>query len=143
MYELLPSEVSSVFEMMDLGLELVLNSTADKASVTINVLSGETVYLGVTLTAKQGAAANITLPSPDKVVDQTAMQEWAASLDLSKIVENLRKGGLPAELVEFLEQTLTESKQPVPDFNDDFSTEFGEYDDDVYSDFYGGMFEAA
>lgn len=143
MYELLPSEVSSVFEMMDLGLEFVLNSTADKASVTINVLSGETVYLGVTLTAKQGAAANITLPSPDKVVDQTAMQEWAASLDLSKIVENLRKGGLPAELVEFLEQTLTESKQPVPDFNDDFSTEFGEYDDDVYSDFYGGMFEAA
>lgn len=143
MYELLPSEVSSVFEMMDLGLEFVLNSTTNKASVTINVLSGETVYLGVTMTAKQGAAANITLPSPDKVVDQTAMQEWAASLDLSKIVENLRKGGLPAELVEFLEQTLTESKQPVPDFNDDFSTEFGEYDDDVYSDFYGGMFEAA
>ena len=111
LYDSLGSQNSSALSVMDLGLEFVFNRTANKEEITVNLLSGTAVYAGVTLKVSTGTDANITLPSDSQVVDvqdNAAMQNWVNSLDLNKIVDNLRKGGLPTELVDMLESALNQ-----------------------------------
>ena len=137
LYDMMGSQVSSALSVVDFGLEFIFNSTANSGEVTINILRETTVYAGVTIKTSIGTNANVTLPSDSQVVDmqdRTALESWVSSLDLNKIVDNLRKGGLPSQLVEALETALQYMSLPSGDFDD-------------YDDYYGGYgdiaFEAA
>ena len=116
-YAMLGGQMSAI-ATMDPGLEFVFNGTANSAELTINILMDTKVFAGVTIKTSTGTAANITLPSSDKVVDQSNIQSWVSSMDLSKIVDNLRKGGLPTQLVDALEMALEYMEQPSMGFGD-------------------------
>lgn len=137
LYDMMGSEATSALSVMDLGLEFVINGTANSCELTINILNGDKVYAGITVKSTVSTNASVTLPSGSQVVDandSAAVQNWASALDLNKIVENLRKGGLPSELVQALEMALNYMEQPSAGFGPSFGQVDSSYDE--YNDYY-------
>ena len=125
--------------MLNPAVEIVCKG---EKAFEINVMSGSQMILGLDVSAyqKNGAAA-IALPDDSKVVnadDQAALQKWMSSLDVQKLIDSLKAAGVPADLLEGLEDIT------AGDFGDIFGN-YGlgyaeddgyayEYDEDFYDD---------
>ncbi len=135
LYTLLPSAARSLIESMDLGLEFVMEATQTTAETTMNVLAGDTVYVGITIKETISETGTITVPSADKVVDSEddeALLAWMESLDTEAIFENLTEAGLSSDLVDLLEILMTGMMEGGSSYDD------GYYDDGYYDDYYTG-----
>lgn len=111
-YNALDSQTKSLLSVIDLGVELVLNSGSGTDTISINVLNGTGTFAGITLKVKSGGTASVTAPSNSKVIDVTdtdALESWMTSLDFDSVVSNLRKGGLPSEWLTLVESLFSSS----------------------------------
>ncbi len=123
LYELMDmdSDVSTALSIANIQLEIAFDITEKSARVDLNVLSGGELFAGITVTGEEVKAENITVPSGDKVYDETKANEWAQSLDASKIFENLKNAGIPQEFIDLIEMMLTSSQGgsniATPDYN--------------------------
>lgn len=88
-------------------LEIVLKTEGTAASVAYNLYSGSALIAGIFVSSKVVPAEKIQVPENYADASDTAqMQQWAANADLEKILQNLRKAGVPEELVEMLEANM-------------------------------------
>lgn len=95
--EQLMGSVSSFLDASSIALELQLDTAEDHANVSISLLLNKKVALGLSM---KGTMINGTIKEPSNVVDATssnAVMEWANSLDIDKVLENLEKAGFPVD----------------------------------------------
>ena len=109
----LDSSVSSVIKSMGLGLQVIVDSSEDVAKLEMNVTSNGKVMVGLGLDAKNGSDKKIEIPDSGDVIDAYDSDEWIASLDLSKLVENLKNTSIPSDLVDLLEMAVGQITAPV------------------------------
>lgn len=86
----------------------------------LNVLSENKLLAGLALKAIQSAGPNLSEPSnATDAMDSAAMQSWAEKLDLTKVLDNLEKAGVPSALIEGIINGLSggATAQPEPDYS--------------------------
>ncbi len=90
---------SSVASMLDPALKISLGEN----SVALSLLSKNDALVTLTMSATTDSGDEVKMPDENKVVDLENADDWAASLDLGKLVDALEEAGLPSELVTMLE----------------------------------------
>lgn len=97
----------------DPALEMIFNTTEKKAEITVNLLVGGEMYLGLSATEEIGKATNIAIPeSTVDGMDEDALMEWVGDVD--DPIALLEEFGVPQEVVDLLEK-LAGSSTAVPD----------------------------
>ena len=97
------SPIGSVAANLDIALEL----ESGKNSGAVRVLLGNKTLIGLELDVKEKASTAIQ--PPDKFVsadDQSNLQSWSESLNLNKVLENLKKAGIPDSFFEIFSQPV-------------------------------------
>lgn len=96
-------ELGVALPFVELGLQLKYSQN----SVELNLMSASTLLLGISLKETQSNGPSISKPS-DVVdaTDSTQMQQWAENLDLDKLFDNLKKAGVPADLIDMIEESI-------------------------------------
>lgn len=84
---------ASALALADPQLELAFASTKTSFSFGINLLSGENLLVGVTLSSKETKASAITLPKDAYELDEA--EEWLKDMDVQKLLDKLEDAGLP------------------------------------------------
>ena len=87
----------------DLALEIKL----DKDEIELNALSGSKTLLGIALSVKESSVGSLKLPT--KYVDGTdtnALMEWVSNANFDTLFNNLKKAGVPSDLVDSLGSML-------------------------------------
>lgn len=88
-------------------LELVMDVEADAATVSMNLLDDDDLFIGVTYSMRAVSNADIKVPnSYAKADDETDMQMWLMNMDLDQLLENLEKAGVPDDWMELLEDSM-------------------------------------
>ena len=87
--------------------------------IELNVLSEGKLLAGLALKASESAGPNLSEPSnATDALDSAAMQSWAEKLDLTKVLDNLEKAGVPSELIDAVVGSLTGSaEQAQPNYS--------------------------
>lgn len=87
--------------------------------VELNVLSENKMLAGLALKAIQSAGPNLSEPSnATDAFDSAAMQSWAEKLDLTKVLDNLEKAGVPSALIEGIINGMSGSaEQAQPNYS--------------------------
>lgn len=98
----LGSAAGAMVAMVDPALELVFANETNSASLEINLLSGKDLLVGITVSAQEKTAGDITMPDPNKVVSEGNAEQWAESFDLEGLRKQLIDAGVPQSLLEFL-----------------------------------------
>ena len=127
--------VSSTIELLDLGLELEFASTEENAKLSVNVISKDKTFAGITIESTVTEPKKVTLPERDKTLDSTMADEWASELDFTKITNALKEAGVPADLVNMLESYINGTSAPDYGYGDNY---YGNgYGDNYYGNGYG------
>lgn len=91
---------ASAVSLMNLKVEFVFENKKDSAKVDMNLVSGEDMLLGITVSGKEAEAAEIKMPSGDKVVEEDAAMDWLQSLDMEGLMNKLKDAGVPESLLQ-------------------------------------------
>ncbi len=89
------------------GMKLSIGIDTGKESATVQLKAENTMgVLGsIKLEYKATSGGNITVPgNAVDPTDQTALMQWLMGMNFEKLIGNLEKAGLPAELTAMLEQ---------------------------------------
>ncbi len=98
---------ASALPFTDIALELKIDSDNSKSSFEINLLSNDALVVGIAMGAKSSSGTSIQKPSQTvDVTDPYQLQAWAESMDFDKLIQNLRKAGVPSQLLDMLEDNL-------------------------------------
>ncbi len=93
----------------NLELEIKLNTTADAAEIQLNVSMEEEFYLGATIKVSTTKGGSVSAPgSSVDATGQTALMEWLMDADFSKLLQNLKKAGVPSMLTDALQQVINQ-----------------------------------
>lgn len=127
------AEFADLMEEYDFAFEFKIAAEEKTSKLEVNVLSKGDLFVGFDMTTTIGEAdGKITTPSDAiDATDEEALTQWAESLDLTKIVEALEKGGLDEELVTAVESYVDQLKAMM-----DPDSYYGDMYDDYYSDSY-------
>lgn len=124
------SSVLSAIELLDLGLELDFASTEETEKLSVNVISKDKTFFGITIEVTETEPQKVSLPERDKTMDSTMADEWASELDLTKITAALKEAGIPIDLIMDMAEEYIYGPS-IPDYS---------YGDGYYGDNgYGGL----
>lgn len=91
----------------DIALELKIGSDDNGSEFEINLLSNETLLVGIAMSAKTSSGGSIQKPSQTfDFTNQYELQNWVMSMDFDQLIQNLRKAGVPSKLLDMLESNL-------------------------------------
>ncbi len=128
------SSVLSAIELLDLGLELDFASTKETAKLSVDVISKDKTFFGITIEATETEPQKVSMPERDKTLDSTMADEWASELDLTKITTALKDAGVPEDLISILEYYINGASTPDYGYgNDGYGNDY--YGDAGYGDF--------
>ena len=100
----------------ELGMDEMISSFISEASfeieikkdgLAVTVVNDKGALITLDLTASTGKGSKVTFPSnTSDSNDPDDMESWAMSLDYGKLLDNLKKAGLPNDLYKMLKQLL-------------------------------------
>lgn len=98
---------SGALPFADIALELKVDSSESKNDFEMNLLSNETLVVGIAMSAKTSSGSDIQKPTETiDFTNQYQLQSWVQSMDFNKLFQNMRNAGVPGELVDMLEASL-------------------------------------
>lgn len=98
---------SGALPFADIALELKIDSSESKNDFEMNLLSNETLVVGIAMSAKTSSGSDIQKPTETiDFTNQYQLQSWVQSMDFNKLFQNMRNAGVPGELVDMLEASL-------------------------------------
>lgn len=109
----LDSTSSSIATLLNPELEITFATQTDSAEMQINLVSGENLLVGLTVTVKTKEASDVTVPAPDKVTPETEAEQWLNSWDLNRLYEKLIEAGVPEDWAQSFILGLLEGMQPA------------------------------
>lgn len=97
----------SVIASMGLSLEMSFETGKTEATTSIALLSKGQELFQLTLDSKTKSPTSVNAPSGGiDIEDDAAGMQWITEWNYEAVLNNLRKGGVPGELVDMLEQAL-------------------------------------
>lgn len=94
----LPAAAASAIDLAQIQLELGFDVNETSSTIDFNILTGEDLLVGVTLSGAGKEATAIDMPS--EAYDIEDIEDWAEGIDVEKVLEALDEAGLPiGELV--------------------------------------------
>ncbi len=97
----------------ELGLDeipfkkLALQIEYSSSGVALNILSQNKTLVGIELKATPSNGPSLSVPSNSiDATSSSAMNNWANNIKLDTVLSNLRKAGVPSELVDMLESMI-------------------------------------
>lgn len=100
----------------ELGMDEMISSLISEASfeieikkdgLAVSVVNDKGALITLDLTASTGKGSKVSFPSNTiDGNDYDAMDDWMASMDFGKLLDNLKKAGLPNDLYKMLKQLL-------------------------------------
>lgn len=108
----LSATATSAIDLAKIQLELGFATGEKSGTIEFNVLTGEDLLVGVSLTAAEKKASDIELP--EEAYGEDAAEEWLEGLDTEKILDALDKAGLPiGELFYGYGDVVAEEASPI------------------------------
>ena len=92
----LPSAITSVISLTDMGLKVDINKSANNSSVKLSITSDGEDMLGIKFTTSI-TDKPVTAPSADRTTDD--VQEWVSTIDYDALLDALIDLGLPSDLL--------------------------------------------
>lgn len=87
--------------------DLALEITMAEGELELNVLTGKKVLLGIAVEAKETSVGSIKLPTNFvDSNDSSAMEQWLSNAKFDVLLNNLKKAGVPSDLVDSLGSML-------------------------------------
>lgn len=130
----LPADVTSALSLLDCSLQIDVDSSAAGGYIRIALCNGSKSLLGIKLETAF-TDEKVSVPEADKVVDMDEIDQWLESVDISELVNNLKKAGFPSELLDMLEAAFEngfgaqEAPAPAPEIG-------GGYNDEPFDNWY-------
>ena len=90
----------------DYNIKCVFKSGKNNATVEIALMDKEDMFAKIMMDAKIGSGKSASLPKGILVEDQEDIIEWAKTIKFDKFTKNLKKAGLPVEIVEEIEDAF-------------------------------------
>lgn len=91
------------------ALEMTVNTSEDDSRFGLSLLVEGQMMVGITVAGEAVDASQITLPTDCvDAMDQQALMQWIAELDLSGTLDKMKEAGVPAELVDALEYRVSQ-----------------------------------
>ncbi len=108
-YEAYPSASSStssvVGAILNFELELSFVNTESNSEFGMVMKAAGVDVIGIKVTAEKVEPTDVKIPKDSVELDMedpASIQEWVLGMDFEKVVSNLEKAGLPAELMEYV-----------------------------------------
>lgn len=130
----LPADVTSALSLLDCSLQIDVDSSAAGGYIRIALCNGSKSLLGIKVETAF-TDEKVSVPEADKVVDMDEIDQWLESVDISELVNNLKKAGFPSELLDMLEAAFEngfgaqEAPAPAPEIG-------GGYNDEPFDNWY-------
>lgn len=99
--ELMDSDVYTTVTMLDLSLKVEIDFSAEEGTCAIALLSGEKVFVKLTGNAKTTEPKVAESPAEGETINSDEIE--LSDLDLSKLMDNLEKAGVPESLLSILQ----------------------------------------
>ena len=99
--ELIESDAYTAISMLDLSLKVEIDTSSSKGDYTIVLLSGEKTFVKLTANEKSTDPKVAEAPAEGETINSDEFD--LSDLDLSKIMENLKKAGVPESLLSILQ----------------------------------------
>jgi hypothetical protein len=78
-----------------------------EGELELNVLTGKKVLLGIAVEAKETSVGSIKLPTNFvDSNDSSAMEQWLSNAKFDVLLNNLKKAGVPSDLVDSMGSML-------------------------------------
>ena len=87
----------------DYNIKCVFKSSKNNASAEIALMDKEEMFAKVIMDAKIGSGKSASLPKGILVEDEEDIYEWAKTIKFDKFIKNIKKAGIPVEIVEEIE----------------------------------------
>lgn len=98
----LPADVTSALSLLDCSLQIDVETSVTGGYIRIALCNGSKNLLGIKVETAF-TDEKVSVPEADKVVDMDEIDQWLESVDISELVNNLKKAGFPSELLDMLE----------------------------------------
>jgi hypothetical protein len=96
----LPAEVTSALSLLDCSLKIEVDMAADgNGYFKVGICNGSKNLVAIRIDTKI-TDEKVSVPSTDKTVDIENIDAWLDTVDLSKLINSLKKLGLPEEMFE-------------------------------------------
>ena len=98
---LMDSTTYSTLSLLNLSLRMEFDNSADKANSSFAVLSGEKVFVKLSVNSKTTSIKIANAPSDSETISYTEVD--ITDFDLSAVIDNLEKAGVPQNLLTVLQ----------------------------------------
>ena len=115
-------ESASVLSIANLALEINLNNSKKSSEVDINLISGEEVFVGFTITGKEAEATTVELPDSSNVYGADEIDKWQEELDFDALIKKVEGLGISPDLIAMIQGLMA----PAPDLEDDYDYDLGD-----------------
>lgn len=96
----LPAEVTSALSLLDCSLKIEVDMAADgNGYFKVGICNGSKNLVAIRIDTKI-TDEKVSVPSTDKTVDIENIDAWLDTVDLTKLINSLKKLGLPEEMFE-------------------------------------------
>ena len=99
--DLMDSSAYTTLSLLDLSLRLEFESSADKALSSFAVLSGEKIFVKLSVNSKTTEAIVADAPADGEIISSDEIE--ISDLDLAKVIDNLKEAGVPQNLLTILQ----------------------------------------
>ncbi len=103
------SSARRIISALDFALEVKMDVTEKGGSVTYTFLVDGAEFVSLDITTKRSSGKKVSVPDGDTidVTDEDELEEFIEDIDFDKVLRNLKKAGLPEELVDELEEAIS------------------------------------
>ena len=103
------SSVRRIINSLDFALEVKMDVTKKGGNITYTFLVDGAEFVSLDITTKRSAGKKVSVPDGDTidVTDEDELEEFIEDIDFDKVLRNLKKAGLPEELIDGLEDAIS------------------------------------
>ena len=107
--EISDSSVRRMLNSLDFALEVKMDVTKKGGNITYTFLVDGAEFVTLDITTKRSSGKKVSVPDGDTidVTDEDELEEFIEDIDFDKVLRNLKKAGLPEELVDELEEAIS------------------------------------
>ena len=103
------SSVRRIINSLDFALEVKMDVTKKGGNITYTFLVDGAEFVSLDITTKRSSGKKVSVPDGDTidVTDEDELEEFIEDIDFDKVLRNLKKAGLPEELIDGLEDAIS------------------------------------
>ena len=102
----LADDGASVLSVANLALELGFKTSKESGEISVNLISGEEVFVGLTFAGKEVASSPIELPDEANVYGEEEIDKWLEGIDTEALIKKFEGLGVSSSLMSIIESMM-------------------------------------